>query len=438
MNKQLQEELKIRRWITNILTEEIVSQDQDLMIERLLTEQRFIAAPEDMWNTFVAPFTDVLKAASVGGKEILSAAKLTFDVLTSIRPSTIAKAKARYDKRSEKLSAEWGKVMATTDHALEGDAKLISFLTAPHLTLGMMFGDDVLRAPGGVVQYLEDAGWHIPLVGDVLGIDKDARIESEKEERDKAAATPLLNKIAGFFFMAHHEPQGPLLAEQAKEGEKEGEKEEAKGKGNSPSEIIDYLEKVGLKDKIVQDAKDMIEAKKEQVDELMKPFEAQVKLLDEIYNSKDLKSLASALQGAQQAGVDLDSAGLSNFEQQVNSQVDEILKDEEARAGFVKSYLEAQGKKVEEAEGEQSANEEMPEVTDEQLKPEIEKVVFMSSTQGMQEQIFTGVQNMKEQMKEEIKSGMPEGDDAKMLQRTELGKAYLSVVNDAIKKIDAV
>ena len=434
MNKQLQEELRIRRWIANILTEEIVAQDQEMLVERLLAEQRFVAAPEDMWNTFVAPFTDVLKAASVQGKEILSAAKLTFDVLTSIRPSTIKKANERYKKRSEKLSKEWGEVMATTDHALEGDAKLISFLTAPHLTLGMMFGDDVLRAPGGVVQYLEDSGWHVPLVGDVLGIDKDTRAESEKEEAEKAAATPLLNKIAGFFFMAHHEPTGPLLAEAEEEKEKE---EQPKGRGNSPEEIIDYLERVGLKDKIASDAKEMVDAKKEQIEELMTPFEAQVKLLDEIYNSKDLKSLAAALQGAQQAGVDLDAAGLGNFEQQINSQVDDILKDEEARAGFVKSYLEAKGEKVQEAEDD-TTPAELPEVTDEQLRPEIEKVIYMSSTQGMQEQIYSGVQSMKEQMKEEIQAGMPTEEDAAMLSRSTVGKSYLSLIDDALKKIDAV
>ena len=428
MNKQLQEELRIRKWISNILLEEIVSQDNDLMIESLLSEAYFVAAPEDMWNTFVAPFTDVLKVAAVGGKEILSAAKLSFDVLTSIRPSTIAKAKARYDKRSQALSKEWGEVMKTTDQALEGDAQLVALLANPTMFLGAKLGSKAAATPGGVVQYLEDSGWHVPLVGDILDIDKDTRSSSEKDEKDKDAATPLLNKIAGWFFMAHHEPAGPLLAEEKEEGKKEEPKKKG---GNSPEDIMDYLERVGLKDKLEQDAKDMVEAKKEQIKELMTPFEAQVKLLDQIYSSKDLQGLAAALAGAKQAGMDLDAAGLSNFEQQVNSEVEEILGNPDTRKGFVESYIEQSGEKPKEGEP-------LPEVPDEKLKPEIEKVIFMSSTKGMQEQIYTGVQKMKEQMKAEINTGMPEGEIASMIKATGIGKEFISTIEDAIKKVEAI
>ena len=432
MDKQLQEELKIRKWVGNILLEEIVLQDNDLAVERLLGEV-FVAAPEDMWNTFVAPFTDVLKAASVGGKEILSAAKLSFDVLTSIRPSTIEKARDRYKKRSDALSKEWGEVMKTTDTALEGDAQLLGFLVNPGMFLGSKLGSAAASAPGGVVQYLEDSGWHIPMVGDILGIDKDVAPQSKSDEDAKSAATPWLNKVAGFFFMAHHEPTGPLLTEAEKEDKEGKEKDEKKPtpKGNSPEAIMDYLEKVGLKDKLEQDAQDLLKAKEEQVNDLMKPFEAQVELLDKIYSAKDLKMLAAALQGAQQAGVDLGGSGLADFEQQVNSQVADLLQDPEARQGFVESFLEQSGKKPNEGE-------ELPEVTDEELKPEIEKVIFMSSTKGMQEQIYTGVQKMKEQIKAEVTDGMPTGGEASMLKQTTVGKKYLSMIDDAVKKIEAV
>jgi hypothetical protein len=435
MDKQLQEELKIRKWISNILLEEIALQDNDLAVKQLLGEI-FVAAPEDMWNTFVAPFTDVLKAAHVGGKEILSAARLSFDVLTSIRPSTINKARDRYKKRSDALSKEWGEVMKTTDAALEGDAQLLALLVAPQLFLGAKLGTAAASTPGGVVQYLEDSGWHVPLVGDILGIEKDAS-GAKAAEKAKNAATPLLNKIAGFFFMAHHEPAGPLLTEAEKEDE---DKKKPAPEGNSPEAIMAYLEKVGLKDKLEQDARALIKAKEEHINDLMKPFEAQVELLDKIYAAKDLKMLAAALQDAQQAGVDLGGSGLADFEQQINSQVDELLQDEEARKGFVNSYLESIGQKPaseDEKEGTPDA-EAAQEVSDEKLKPEIEKVIFMSSTQGMQEQIYTGVQKMKEQIKAEVTDGTPEGAVSEMLKQSEIGKSYLSMVDKAIKKIEAV
>jgi hypothetical protein len=138
------------------------------------------------------------------------------------------------------------------------------------------------------------------------------------------------------------------------------------------------------------------------------------------------------LQSAQQAGVDLGGSGLSDFEQQINSQVDELLQDEEARKGFVESYLEQAG------EEKPKEGEALPEVPDEKLKPEMEKVIFMSSTKGMQEQIYTGVQKMKEQIKTEVMKGMPEGEEATMLKQSKIGKSYLSMVDKAIKKIEAV
>jgi hypothetical protein len=62
----------------------------------------------------------------------------------------------------------------------------------------------------------------------------------------------------------------------------------------------------------------------------------------------------------------------------------------------------------------------------------------MSSTQGMQEQIYTGVQKMKEQIKAEVTDGTPEGAVSEMLKQSEIGKSYLSMVDKAIKKIEAV
>lgn len=429
MDKQLQEELKIRRWIRDVLFEEIYRQDNDLMVEQLLNEY-FSIPPDDLIATFITPFTDVLKVAAVGGKEILSAARLSFDVLTSIRPSTIDKAKDRYKKRSETLSKEWGEVMKSTDQALSGDAQLFAFMLNPAGYMGAKLAQTAAGAPGGVAQYMEDSGWGIPIVGNILGVDQD-KSGAKASEKEKDAQTPLLSKLGRFFFMAHAEPDGPLLveAEEEDKGEK-GEKEKKPG-GSDPADVQKYFEKMGLDSKLKQDAADLIEAKKEQVDGLMKIFTAQVELLDKIYAAQDLKALAGALTGAKQAGVDLGGSGLGDFEQQVNSQVSEILQGEETRAEFVKNYLEKSGAAPKEGEP-------APEVPDEKLKPEVEKVIFMNATQGMQQEIYSGVQKMKEQIKNEIMDGVPEKEDQALIKQSEEGKTYLSMIEDAVKKIDAV
>ena len=56
----------------------------------------------DLWNTFVAPFTDIVKAAALSGQDILSAVKLNLDVLLALDPDTV---KAAHNAFMAKLRA---------------------------------------------------------------------------------------------------------------------------------------------------------------------------------------------------------------------------------------------------------------------------------------------------------------------------------------------
>ena len=77
----------------------------------------------------------------------------------------------------------------------------------------------------------------------------------------------------------------------------------------------------------------------------------------------------------------------------------------------------------------------MPEIPDEKLIPQIEKTVFMDSKTGVQEQLFSGSENLKKQVEEEIMLGVPPENEWSIMSQTALGKSYVDVIQGAIQKI---
>ena len=121
----------------------------------------------------------------------------------------------------------------------------------------------------------------------------------------------------------------------------------------------------------------------------------------------------------------------------------------------MRAHLEAKGEKVPsekeleaakkekeksgdvEAEPGEAPAGQLPEVPDEKLKPEIEKAVFMTATQDLQTQIYTGVQKMKEQVTEELKKGMPPEEDWELIKQSPDGSTFITMVTSALDKVKA-
>ena len=288
----------------------------------------------------------------------------------------------------------------------------------------------------GARDMLDDAGIHLPIVG--------GKQDDKGKKDDKGGVVDvlgtgkkLLGDLTKLFFIAHHEPDGPLIAEA---GEEEKEEKKEKKSGSAEAGAREYIDSVdGFQAKIDQGAKELISSRQEYIDEIMQMFEAQAELLASLANAQDLKTFLQAIQEASQAGVDIGGAGLGNFQAEIDKGVQSILSNPESRKGFVKTYLEAQGQKVpdeksKDAEGEQA----IPEVPDEKLVPEIQKVVFMNSKVGVQEQLFSGTQGLKEQASKAILDGVPDQKQWPLMKKTSLGAEYLNMIEDAVKKIESV
>jgi hypothetical protein len=429
----LENELRFRSWVQTILMEELIHEQAQKNPEILLqyiTEsgmsgQGFIKAMTD-------PFRDVLNVAKVATKDLLSIAKFNFDMITTLSPSKQAEARKKWEARNKKLEGEWAEAMKPIDAAWEeGDMQLISFMMNPAGFLGFKAAGAVGDTAFGAKDMLDDAGIHLPFIGNK---DK-GKEEKEKDNTVDILGTgkKLLGDLTKLFFIAHHEPDGPLLAEA---GEEDKKKEKGGSAVDGAQEYIDSIP--GLQEKINKDAKAIIDSKREFIDEIMQMFEAQVTLLMNLANAQDLQAFLQAIQQAESAGVDVGGAGLGNFQSEIDKGVQNVLSNPESRKGFVKTYLEAQGQKVPDEKTEDPNAEQIPEVPDEKLVPEIQKVIFMDSKMGVQEQLFSGTQELKKQTTEAILEGEPEQKEWGNMKKTSLGSEYIGMFEEALKKIESV
>ena len=426
MNKQIQEEIKFRKWVQSVLFEEALhnkaQKDPDILVEYMLIFEDGVRG--DPIGAFLDPFKDVLQVAKVAVKDLASIAKFNFDMITTLSPSKQKAAREKWENRNKALESEWGKAMEPIDKVWDtSDMQLIGFMVNPAGFLGAKMASKGLDTVEGSINLLDDAGWGIPFVTKFVRGDEAGKTSGKVDDKGKGdgvvdvlgTGKKLLGDLTKLFFIAHHAPTGPLISENKGGGASEG--------------IKQYMDKMpGLEKAISKDAKGMVDAKKDHIEEIMTAFNAQMKMLNGLASASDLASFVSVINAAAQEGVDIGGAGLSNFQSEIDANVKKILSDEKARAGFIKTYLEQSGEASPEGE-------ELPDVPDEKLIPEIEKTVFMDSKTSVQEQLFSGTENLKQQVEEEIMVGVPPEEDWGIMSQTSLGGEYINLVKSSIQKI---
>ncbi len=402
----------IRRQITKILVKEA------LVNEAFGQGGRH----SDLWNTFVAPFTDVVKAASLSGQDILSAISLNLKVLVSLDPDTIKKAHDDYDKRKQALDAKWKPIMDANKAAGGGDAALLAFAVNPGAFLGAKFAKGAAKAPASVYDYMDDAGWSLPLRGLIPGV-KARDKEPEGPKGLLGTAKDVVGKMADLFFIAHHAPKGPMLSEataenskgglkfsinlgEADEDNKESKKEE--GIKDIDKEIENYLEETGLDQVFDEQAEELLDMREEMLDDLLSKVKPQLDLLLSLIEAQNVEEFAQAVEGAKTAG--LSQAVPSNFMQEFDKQAEVLASDEKFIEGLQK---------------------EKPEITDEEILDTAKKTAFSNSKEELQIQLEEGGEKLVEEALEAIEYDMPDEKSRKEIEKSPVGKKYYDIYEKA-------
>lgn len=182
-----------------------------------------------LFKAFVEPFVDVAKSAKLFGQDVLNSLRLAFDTLTTFSPAKLRAARDEYKGRRDKIAREWQPLMAKAGESLQNaDVALAAMVFAPSLFFGAQALKVGGKAPRTVADYLEGAGWKVPILGALAssggsrgGKGFEEKFESwlaDQETASKRAEAErgrsgIAGRLRVFFFGEAAWQQGPLLTE---------------------------------------------------------------------------------------------------------------------------------------------------------------------------------------------------------------------------------
>ena len=365
----------------------------------------------DLWNTFVTPFTDIVKSVKYSGQDILSAVKLNLDLLLAIDPDTVKAAHDKYDERKKKMDAKWKPLMDANAAAGGGDAALLAFAVNPGYFLGAKLAKKASKAPKNVYNYLDDAGISLPLRGLVPGANPPPAPDPNEKKGILGTAKDVVGKLADIFFIANYAPPGPVLTEDLlNEGEEESEK--ALTASELEKELENYFEESGL-DKVFEEAADdLLDMREEMLDDLLSKVKPQLDLLVALMEATTPEEFSQALEGAKEAN--LAQAVPANFMQEFEKQAEELAADPKFKEELQK---------------------EKKEITDEEILETAKKTTFSQSKEELQLQLEEGGEEVVKQAIEAIEYDMPDEASQKIIEKTPVGKQYFEIVEKAKKEL---
>jgi hypothetical protein len=389
-SKQKIHEEKVRKWIRKIIRES----DESLNPSRL--------HEGGLSDVFIEPFVDVLRVGKMVAKDFMTHAKFTFDMLVTFDPWKINDIKNNYKKRKDALKEEWKEVMKPTYDALGTEGvHFAAFAFNPAFYVAGLTAGGAYKSAKGLTSFLKDVGFGGPT-------------KADKEEKDLVNPRGLISKVFDglkkVFFMEGVEEQliGPsrldLLTEQEK---KEG--------FNMDKAIDVAMDELGISSAMKDASDELTEDTRETLEEIYELVEVNAKVIGEIKVAESMEDLISALEGAKSAGTSLGGPSASEIQSNFNGDVEKILNDPKLREQFIGSIPPNE------------APEEGETISDDKLRQSIEKVIFVSSTEGIREQMETATQEMEEQIEELLGDMRPSSEDEKIIAGTSEGREFLQL-----------
>ena len=355
--------------------------------EQSLEKQRLMEGDaEELYNVFVAPFTDVVKSASLATQDTLNSLNLVFKNMITLSPKKMEQNMKEFEARKAKIDAKWQPLMDSADVALtSGDAGLIAMVVAPELYLGAKLGKAGAEAPANVANYLGDAGWNIPLAGLVGASTPDLGVEP-MEKGLMGKGIDLAKQMLGLFYIesAQHSDL-PLLMEGDDEEKKSGIKDFKK-------ELEQHFADTGLDEVFEEAYNELFEAREELINKIMEDAERQLTFLTNFANAQTFEEFQLALDEG--AANDIDVGEVADEVQKVSDELatkaDELVQDPKFKEEIADTKL-----------GEDMTDEQMREAADDAAM-KLANETIQEIKEKFQSQLEEGIPALKEQVLEQI------------------------------------
>lgn len=370
----------------------------------------------EMYQTFIQPFVDVAKAVKISSQEVLAAGNLLFKQLITFNTKKKKEHLQDYRNTTKELNAKWGEVFESLQTP---DAEVFSFLAAPSMYLGSKAIKAGVKAPGAIADYLDEAGLGTKFLRKLFGIDDSERADGGRGAAGTAGAAAagklsLLDRLKVLF-------TGEPVNENKRTLGKPIILEENKSQ-SIQEEIAQYLEGTGILDELDVAAKEMLEAKKEQIENIKKDYQTQLDILSDLATVSDLTTVVTIAEKAREEDLQIGQAinKLADIEKSFAEEVERLKGDEKFIRGidpegtFNDMQIDAAAKKAAKATEEKLVGELMPDIK--------------SQAQEMLPDVVTEI---KEQLAINIP---PEKSEAyKLLEKSDIGRRLLKEVAAATK-----
>jgi hypothetical protein len=381
----------------------------------------------NLYTTFVQPFTDVIDAAKLTGQDILNSLKLSFDFLTTINPKKMKKQMEEFDNRKKKINDKWKPLMERAESALNtGDFGIFALVMAPGALFTAQAAQTAYHGAANLHQYLSDSGWRIPFVAGLLDYTPEEPTKPAAGDKKK---TTLLGRLSSLFFGETALHQGDLILEQEKEEELPKQKKEPDLK----KAMEKYLKETGLDKKFEDDAKELLEAQKKFIDEIVNEAVPKLALITTLTQTADVDEFVGAIEQAEQEGLDLQSAGLDNVKTDVHDSAVKLAQSKEFRAQVSEEVGAKQVKEQKEKTKDASNVDES--ILETQIEEAAKKVAFSNAKQEFDKQMTTGKEQLRASALEALNEYTPSEISMNALKTTTIGLSLIKLIDDAKQKI---
>ena len=398
----MSEENEIRGWVRKILKED----HNKLLVEQAYGQHGDIFAPAskgELYDIFIKPFARVLKVASIGLRDILTSAKYTWDMATTIDPIKKSNMKTEYKARKERIAAERKEEMKIIDELGGFKVPIAMAMLGPAAVIAALPVLKTMDNREEITDWFREAGFGKP----------------SKKEQEQGAEEPvgivgtagkLLGKLRDLFMES---PDGSrLISEQ---------------KGFSTADIEAAIEEVapGMLAKFEKGAKEYLESTKEFLDSAYEELGAGLEMIRTVKKAETFDEYIKSIEGAKANGFKLGGPSPQELQAEFEKNVKELVTGEN-RDAFIEATLETTGKKSPE------------ELSEAQLIEAAKKAIFASSTEKIRDDLDKVERGLLEHLKEVMDGQRPMAKDAETLKQTEAGREYLGFFDEFDRKVLAI
>ena len=370
------------------LKEALLKQKIKRSVRKVIRKSSPNIVNENLYTTFVEPFSDAIQAISLGAQDFLNSYITYLRLFITWDPEKGKQLLADHDKRRAEIAAKWKPLMDKTDKALStGDADIVALAFAPQVWALSAVGEAADTYAGDVAGILNAAG-----LGEMSPFSSD--MSDYKPDPD--AGSGILDKLQTLFFGAPvvgGAAQGALQATSQKNRQNEAVflKEQTDIK-DLEKDLTKHFDATGVSDELKSVGDDAFNLMKSDIEKFEQIFDSKTELFQDLDRAETFEDFISAIdKTSQEETANQDMPSSSEIKRELDKTVEKMINSSEF-VDAVKTTLKKE------------------KVTPEEVKTQAQKTSFLNSKKKLEQEVGgfqSAISDLRKKMSEQIKEILP-------------------------------